>query len=253
MHLHEVFYAPPEQIVGDTILLRGEELHHLRSSLRKQSGDRVAIVDGRGTCYRVELERVDREGGEGHILGRTTMWGEPHLKLTVATAVPKGSRIEYAIEKGTELGVCRFVPLRTGRSVAASSPAKIARWQRLALAAMKQSRRSVLPEIEAESLLRDVLDRFRPLRYRFVAVPSGRGLDGLRRRHEVGQEAGEAVVLIGPEGGFSDDELSAAADAGFAPLSLGPRRLRTETAAIAAATLILYAAGELESGLEMEP
>jgi 16S rRNA (uracil1498-N3)-methyltransferase len=188
---------------------------------------------------------VDRDASEARIEARLSMWGEPKLRLTVATAVPKGSRMEFAIEKGTELGVSRFVPLRTRRSIAGVPPGKIERWRRLALAAMKQSRRSVLPEVTHETSLPEVLTSVETVPLKFIADSAGQDIRQASIRGPK-SDATEAVVLIGPEGGFTDDELSQAVEAGFVPLALGPRRLRVETAAVVAATLILHAVGELE-------
>ncbi len=242
---HDVFYATPEQITSGGIILEGEENRHLHASLRKRPGDIVAVVDGRGTCYTVELVRVERQRSEARILGQKRMWGEPGLHLTVATAVPKGSRIEFAIEKGTELGVSRFVPLRTRRSVAGASPAKVDRWRRLALAAMKQARRSVLPEVTEEVPLLQALERFRSTPWKFVADANGNPVGQTWNVGVAQPDAASAVVLIGPEGGLTHEEISTAVDAGFVPIALGPRRLRVETATVVAATLLMHAFGEL--------
>lgn len=250
MSPHDVFYTGPDDISADRLVLRGEEHRHLRGSLRKRAGDLVAVVDGRGTCYEAELVRVDRDSSEARILTRQLKWGEPRLRLTILTAVPKGSRIEFVIEKGTELGVCCFVPLRSRRSVAGASPAKVGRWQRLALAAMKQSRRSVLPDVLEEMSFEEALDRFRTVPLKLVAHAEGSGVRQAGSDLGAEEKVGEAVVLIGPEGGLTGEEVALAVEAGFMPLALGRRRLRVETASLVAATLILHAAGELEPPLE---
>lgn len=252
MEPHDVFFAPPAQITTSTIRLSGEEHRHLSHSLRKRLGERIAVVDGCGSCFTVEITRITRSFSEGRILARREMWGEPRLRLTVAAAVPKGSRLEVAIEKGTEIGVARFVPLKAERSVAAASPSKVERWRRLALAAMKQSRRSVLPDVTEEMAFEDAVDRLRSASLRFVTSSEGGRLESRFDLPACEEERLSAVVLIGPEGGFSREELDRAEGAGFQPLSLGPRRLRVETAAIVAATLVFDRAGDLESRTEDE-
>ncbi len=233
------FYVEPQQVFGDRLMLTGEEAHHALHVMRKRVGEPLTAVDGCGGIYDGIVEKADKGKVWVRVLRSERNIGEPRLRLTLAQAVPKGQAFDWVVEKGTELGVAVFQPMITERSLV-EPEGRLERWRHKALAAMKQCGRSVLPEIGPPlpfmKLLNDLPEAS------FIAheaetnlLSVGRGLINVD----------SVVVFIGPEGGFSDGELRAAVERGVQPVSLGVRRLRSETAALTAIIKILSAAGEL--------
>jgi 16S rRNA (uracil1498-N3)-methyltransferase len=229
----DYFYTPPENISGTSIRIDGEEYSHLTHVMRKKAGDTIRVVDGLGTAYDVLLEETLKGIATGTILKTLLHHNEPGINLTIAVGILKNpSKFDFLVEKVTELGVKEVIPLLTERTI--PSHAKIDRWQKLALAGMKQSGRSYLPVVRELTSLEQFLQNDRAFDASFIAHE--KLTDGPRR---VDMSFRSAVILIGPEGGFSDNEIDHCRKAGFTPLYFGERRLRTETAAIVASTLIL--------------
>jgi 16S rRNA (uracil1498-N3)-methyltransferase len=239
----EHFYVNPRDVMGDSLTLRDGEFRHLIQVLRRGIGDVVRATDGRGNLFEFEISKVSKDFVRGRILKKLQRNGEPNFLLTLAQAIPKGSRFDWVVEKGTEIGVAKFIPLITERGIAGEGSAKISRWQKIALAAMKQSCRSVLPEVTEAMGLREVLECSNEYSLKLIAHHEERG-KGLNDAVDL-ELSNKGIILIGPEGGFSDEEVSLAIEWGFYPFSLGPRRLRTETAGIVAGTLLLGMMGEL--------
>jgi len=229
------FYAPPGKIRGRRVTLEGEEHHHLAKVLRKKVGDEIYVVDGKGRGYRVTLNAISRSTAEGEIQETHDRWKEPCIDVKLAIALLKNpSRLDFLVEKCTELGVREFIPMTTERTIV--SRVHLERLQKIALAAMKQSGRSFLPTIGRVQGFADVLAYLEDCDEKFI--PHEKAVSSLAEYTcvEVGKQIG---VLIGPEGGFTDEEIRAAMGCGFKPVWLGPRRLRSETAAIAVVSRIL--------------
>jgi len=258
MSRREFFYAPPENFTGDTITLARDEHTHLVRVLHHQIGDRVMVVDGAGLAAESEIFEIGKTVTRLRLIKKARRVGEPFVHLTLAPAVPKGNRFDWMIEKGTELGVSAFIPLICERSEVTPGAGKNERWHRLALAAMKQSRRSICPAISEPVRFGALCRRASSLPAAYAAGQSGRWreFDFVLLAHEgAGDPLPQLVnralkprlglVMIGPEGGFTDNELKIARDTGITFLGMGPRRLRAETAGLAAAIKILAAFGEL--------
>ena len=234
-----VFYVRPED-VGDGILaLREEEVHHVRV-LRLRPGDPIQTVDGRGQWFLAEIEKM----ADGVVWARPISegkWvGEPEVRATLAVGLLKGERFDLLVEKTTELGVHRIIPLITKYAVRHSiSPSRTERWRRIARAAMKQCGRSWLPEVSEPIPLEKALGEMADMELKLIAWERerNRGLREVLPEHKV-RSVG---VLVGPEGGFTEEEVASARKAGFIPLSLGPRRLRSETAGILALGFLMHA------------
>ncbi len=237
--LTTTFYVPPDRFADGRVALPDDEARHAVRVLRHGPGDEIVVVDGIGGRYRVRLTETDKRGAAGEIVSEEREVGEPSYRLTVALGTLKNaSRFETFAEKAVELGVAEIVPLVTERTERMSL--KPTRMENILVAAMKQSGRSRLPTLTDPQPFADLLaDRTTGLRLlcHESADPDAllsRVLDRLSVR-------GPITVLVGPEGGFSDDEVAAAQNAGWIVASLGPRRLRAETAAIvAAAAVMLY-------------
>lgn len=230
----DYFYAPPERIDGRSVVIDGEELSHLSHVMRKKAGDRIVVVDGDGCAYDVLLETVTKRSARGIIRESYRGYHEPSRKVTLAAGVLKNpSKFDFLVEKATEIGVIGIIPLRTDRSI--PSHAKTERWQKLALAAMKQCGRSYLPRVGDLTTLDEVLQTGSKYQRRLIAhIEANPSAGGYRS-----PGSGSTLILVGPEGGFSEDEVARSIAAGFEPVFLGDRRMRAETAAIALAALTI--------------
>lgn len=231
----DYFYSPPRKITAESVLIDGEEFLHLTHVMRKKEGDEVRVVDGKGTAFDVVLGKIGRKEVRGRILASYRGHNEPGVALTIAAAVLKNpSKFDFLVEKTTELGAGAIIPLRTDRTI--PSHARVDRWQKLAVAAMKQSCRSVLPEVRELTALSDLLRESEAYDCKFIAHEKkvGGGASLLPRL----KGCRSIIVLIGPEGGFSDAEVEQSTTAGYVPVYLGERRLRTETAAVALAAAV---------------
>jgi 16S rRNA (uracil1498-N3)-methyltransferase len=240
----ESFYVPAENVRGNRVVFPEEEVHHLFKVLRKRAGDRVSATDGRGNFYEIRLVYLDREKAEGEILKKRRLIGEPAITITLAVGMIKPQRLDWLVEKATELGVRRMVFFPSRYSTVTGSAQKVERWQRIAIAALKQAGRSILPEIRWHDSLQMALDELeRPVLYGDADSDHTVGTRIAELRQDV-YDLYRVTLLVGPEGGFSTDERALFEERGFLSVSLGERRLRTETAAIALTTLALQAFGE---------
>lgn len=236
--MSEYFYIPAEFIIDQHIAIEGDEAKHISRVLRKQPGDRIWVVDGAGKAFEVVIRLVAPEMIECEILYEHHHLHEPDIDVTLAVAQLKNpSRMDWIIEKATELGVRTIIPLQTERTIARSP--KEDRWNNIALAAMKQSGRCILPKITPPKDLEVVLAN--SSEYDVKLIPYERTdhilfiAEALKHR----KPPRSALILIGPEGGFTDDEVTQAEKAAFTQVSLGRRRLRTETAAIIAVSWVV--------------
>jgi len=258
MPRREFFYAPPENFTADSITLAGDEHAHLIRVLHHQIGDKVMVVDGAGLAAESEIVEIGKTVTRLRLIKKARRLGEPFVHLTLAPAVPKGNRFDWMIEKATEIGVSAFIPLICERGEVTPGAGRNDRWQRLALAAMKQSCRSICPAISAPVMFGALCRRASTLPAAFAAGQSGRlrefdfvlladegAGDPLPQLVNRSPKPRLGLVMIGPEGGFTDNELKIAREAGINFLSMGPRRLRAETAGLTAAIKILAAFGEL--------
>ncbi len=242
--MKHTFFAPPDAISANTIIFPEDEAHHAVRVLRVSTGDEVAVVDGEGNWYRTALEVMGRRKLVGRVIEHRANVGEPSYDLTIGVGLLKNvHRFETFLEKAVELGVRQVIPLITKRSE--RSRIKMKRIDTIVMTAMKQTGRSKRMEISEPVKFRkwikglpDVQDEFRAVCHEraahdqyFSAALTATGIKETAR------------VLVGPEGAFTDEELGLAAGANFRVVSLGPRRLRTETAAMVAAATVMLRPG----------
>lgn len=222
---------------SETVELSPEEAHHLADVLRMSEGMEVRLFDGKGRAASAEIVRIAGGTVTLRVLAASPSRESP-LALGVGVAVPKGDRMALVVQKLTELGVQRIVPLLTERGEVSRSACErsLSRWRRVALEASKQCQRSRIPELDSPRTLDELLGE--PGSLVLLAQPGAAPApDPLPRDATV-------LALVGPEGGWSDDELALAAVRGVQKFGLGPRILRTETAAIATAALLQWIAGD---------
>lgn len=222
---------------GQDASLDPAEARHARKVLRLRPGTIVELFDARGVTARAEI--LDTPEPTCRLLDRA-VHPRPVPLLTLATAIPKGGRADDMIDQLVQLGVDRLIPLRSERSVVDPRGAKLERFERRVIEALKQCGRAYGMSIETVRELEDVLRE--PAEARLILAPPVAGAE-----FEPGDMASVAwsgvenvLALIGPEGGWTDRELAAARDAGFAPWTVNPHVLRIETAAVAAAALLRH-------------
>jgi len=230
--------VPADSLQGDTVRFPSEQSHQIRQVLRLRPGDTVTAVAGSGTEYVVTLEHVGRDVS-GRIAERRRNQAEPRLRVTLYQALLKGSRMDLVLQKGTEIGVTGFVPVLTARAVPAEpSAAKQRRYETIVREAAEQSGRGRLPEVREAVSLGDALTMAQGT----IIFP----WEGEYTRHlrDVPLDESGVSLFIGPEGGWTEEEVRQAAGAGALVVTLGPRILRAETAAIVTSALVLARAGE---------
>lgn len=227
------FYTPPDLVEGSRLRLPPDEAHHATRVIRHREGDVIRVVDGCGMAYLVRLTVADVENVQGDIERAVAEEHEPPYRLTLAVGVLKQrARFETMVEKAVELGVHTLIPIVSSRTE--KSGVRIDRLEKIALAGLKQSGRSrltrVTKPIEFNSYLRDADSRCRLICHE-QAAHAPFITDRLKECTQASID-----ILIGPEGGFDEMEISRAEDAGFVVVHLGARRLRAETAAMFAAS-----------------
>ncbi len=227
-------------VVGRRAELGGSEAHHLIHVMRAQPGGRVVLFDGSGAEFPATIERVGRSKVELTVTGREPIDRELPRDLVLGVALPKGDRQRWLVQKAVELGVRRLVPLRTERSVAQPAAGAMKRLRRAVIEASKQCGRNRLMEIAEPQTWRDYLTGRASPSYRLLAHPQRRDqTGGIRLPAITGDDP--AYLSVGPEGGFTDEEVSAALAAGWQAVDLGPRILRIETAAVLLVALAVAA------------
>jgi len=239
------FFAAPEQITGTEIQLSNSESWHLARVLRLGVGARVEVFDGQGQEYEAEVLALESGQTRLQIIRKLPDRADSSLALTLGLALARAETFDLVVRQATEMGISRLIPFYCERSLVkpAGAPAsRQPRWQRLALETIKSCQRSRLPEISPPQSFGEVLHGREALKIMFWEETRQKSLKELA--NSIPPPA-SVRILIGPEGGFSAAEADQAQAAGFTLLGLGPRRLKVETAALAALALIQYAWGDL--------
>jgi 16S rRNA (uracil1498-N3)-methyltransferase len=242
----EQFYVDPADVRDDSFVIRGDEFKHAVRILRKTMGDELMAVDGRGNRYSGSICRIGDDSARISIKKVERNAGEPNVTLTLAQALLKHQIFDVVVEKCTEIGVACFQPIVTERMIVPGSQDRVNRWRKKALAAMKQCGRSMWPEVHAPVSFAEAIKKF----HGDMAIIAHASTNA-RRPFSKGviDKKRNIVLFIGPEGGFSDSEYDVAIANGMVTIDLGVRRLRSETAAIVASSIILHTAGELGGDL----
>ena len=237
------FYAPGLTGPGVPVELSGDEAGHLTRVLRLGAGDTVSVFDGRGVECLARVERVM----PGRVVVRPyqpiTSTPEPAMALTVAQALLKGRKFDDVVRDVTMVGAIAVQPLLTARTEARARDTD--RWARIAVASAKQCRRAVVPEVRVPVALQAFFDDDRsPLRLLLLEPGTAEAAGTLRRLQDRPAPAA-STLAVGPEGGWSADEVAAARAAGFVPVTLGRRTLRAEAVVVCAVSVLQYIWGDL--------
>ena len=242
------FFLPRQQIQDGRATLTGAELHHLRRVLRLRTEDPVVLFDDAGCEHEGIIRDLSEDRAEIYILRSYQIDNESPLKITLALGLTKGEKMDWVVEKATELGVHTILPFFSRYTVPKLNETKIAqrseRWHKITVSAAKQSGRSRIPEILALTEFRDVVKTVSrdALRLLFWEKECEQRLSQLKKTRT---SISDVAVTIGPEGGFSAQEAALAVDHGFQAVRLGRRILRAETAAVAALAAVQLLWGDL--------
>jgi len=236
MSSHNIFYIPHQLFRGNEVIIQGPQLRHVISVLRKRRGEEITLTDGQGYEYQVLLCEIRKSSLVARILKKQLVPKKSASEIAVGFVPLKGLRNDTIIEKGTELGVARFIGFLSEYSVVRNvGVQKIRRWNNIAQSAMVQSQQYYVPEIILAQSKEELVQMGSGYDIIFVTEPSGKSVVPLGARR--------IMLLVGPEGGFSEAERDFFLKQGASFLSLGPTRLRSETAAIVGVSKILAAYG----------
>lgn len=260
------YFIATEQIQEQKVILDGEDAHHLFRVMRAKPGDQIIVSDGIEREALAELTQLDKDRAEAEVIEWLQMDQEPLVQVTIAQSMPKGDKFETVLQKGTELGAVRFIPFVSERTVVQYDSRKEAkrleRWRKISKEAAEQAHRNRVPVIEAPVDWKHILqlsERFDLAMLCYEQVGGSAGLRPLLQQFQVASaDKGElshsetnrehrptVLLIVGPEGGFTEREANEAEQAGIQLVGLGRRILRTETAAMVGLSCIMYEFNEM--------
>ena len=234
------FFLPPDSIQSGHVRFPDEIARQIARVLRLQPGEVVIVLNGEGLAYEVELQSVEPRAATGQVRAERPATGEPTVQLTLFVALTQREKFEWVLQKCTEVGVVEFVPFVSARTLVQDMEVtrKLERWQKIVREAAEQSRRGRVPAVMLPRSFQEATGQAAEFD---LAVIAWEGEEETTLHAAVtGLPVSRVALFIGPEGGFSQEEVDAARKAGVRPVSLGERILRMETAAIVASALILH-------------
>lgn len=241
------FFIEPENIFEEKIIITGEDVKHIKNVLRSKPGDEIVLSNGNGIDYIVKIDSLEAEQIITSIIKSFINENEPPIEVTLFQGIPKADKMDYIIQKCVELGVKKIVPVITDRTIVKIENQKDAikkteRWQKIVQEAAKQCNRGIIPIVALPMKFDEALKLAAEAEFSIIPYEKEmeNGLKGLlKNRYE------NISVIIGPEGGFSENEIKDAVNKGIKPVTLGPRILRTETAGIAVMSILMYELGDV--------
>lgn len=243
------FFTARENITDTQIIIDSEDAKHIKKVLRLNEGDEITVCDGRGIDYTAVISDIADNKIVCSIKDSHVCDTEPGVKVTLYQGLPKASKMEYIIQKTTELGISRIVPVKLSRCVvklenAAAEKKKTERWQKIAYEAAKQSGRGVIPEVSEPMTLAEAIEDMKSSDLAFVPYECETE-NRLKDVVEADKSVKNISFIIGPEGGFDLSEIEKLKDSGIKTITLGRRILRTETAGEAVLAMIMYGLDEI--------
>lgn len=239
------FYIEDKLTVGTKADIKGAEARHIKDVLRLKTGDAVILFDGSGKEFRGEIAGIAKDLVSVNILEEKEGDTESPVEIVLGQGIPKSDKMDLIVQKSTELGVSKIVPLYTERVIPKSfSPNKLERWQRIAVEACKQSGRVKVPEIAEPLALEEFVDSADAASLRLIPWEREKETS-LKRALPASLKSNKVVFVIGPEGGLTESEIELAKESGFIPVSLGKRILRTETVSLSLLSIIQFMYGDL--------
>lgn len=245
--MHRFFIEKP---FNDTMVITGGDAKHISKVLRMQPTDKLQVVSDDGITCLAEIVAIDGDSVTVHCIEKLAELHEPRVKITLAQGLAKGEKMEFIIQKAVELGATSIVPVAMEHSVVrldgTKAPKKVERWQKIAESAAKQSKRDIIPVVQAVQTMKEMLAS-NCCGTKIIAYECEDRMSLKEALQDAEQKGGitDLLLIIGPEGGISPSELDLAREAGAIPVSLGKRILRAETAGLVAMSAIFYETGDL--------
>lgn len=242
------FFVTPNSIEGQKAVIQGDDVKHIYKVLRLDVGDKIIINNSQGQEYLGSIEDINKSSVTVNLLDAVEKNAESNLQIDLYQGLPKSSKMDYIVQKATEIGVNSIIPIITERVVVKSDLGefkKTDRWKRIALEACKQCKRTVIPEVKGPIAFDDLIDNLKG--YDLIVVPyENKELYGIKKMcKSIKDEVKSVAIVIGPEGGFEEEEIKTMESIGAHIVTLGPRILRTETAGIVTVSLLQYELGDL--------
>ncbi len=242
--MHRFFVPQP---FAEEMQIVGADAHHISNVLRMHSGQHIQIVSSDRVTALMEIMSVTADAAYVRFVRRIEQVNESSVKIILAQGLAKGEKMDFIVQKAVEIGVNTIIPVEMEHSVVrldgTKAEKKVARWQKIAEEAAKQSKRDIVPEVTCVMKLTEVLQKY-VCKTKLIAYEGETDM-GLKKTLQSVQDLEEIMLIIGPEGGIAEKELKLAEAAGVKTFSLGKRILRTETAGLAAVAAILYETGDL--------
>lgn len=237
------FFIEPDQIKNSQVRITGQDFLHIKQVVRLRMGERFRISTTEGKNYFCTLTDYEEDAAIGKIMEEDCEGTELNGNIWLFQGLPKQEKMELIIQKAVELGASSIVPVAMKRSVVKldekKAREKVKRWQAISEAAAKQSKRSIVPEVLEVCTYKQALGMLEQLDITLLPYENEKGISYTRELLSQIKPGKNVGIIIGPEGGFEQEEVSLAIQAGAFPVTLGKRILRTETAAIAALTLVM--------------
>ena len=240
------FFISSEAVKDGRITITGPDVNHIKNALRMRAGETLLITTSAEEDFRCRILSIEEKQVEAEILSREESRELP-MRFYLFQGLPKGDKMEWVIQKAVELGVYQVIPVATKNTVvkldAKREKAKLERWQAIAESAAKQSGRGRIPQVGKILGFQEALQWAASLDRAWIPYEKEEGMEATRR--ELAALSGEVTsvgIFIGPEGGFDEEEIRQAREAGIQPISLGKRILRTETAGLAILSLLMMKA-----------
>lgn len=239
------FFVEASQIHDKTVIIEGSDVNHIKNVLRMKIGEELSVSNGEdGREYRCGIVRIEEERVVCELRFVKEDGVELPSRVYLFQGLPKADKMELIIQKSVELGVYEVIPVETGRSVvkldAKKAAQKTARWQSIAEAAAKQSRRRIIPKVAAPMSFEQALSLAVAMDVKLIPYELAEGMERTKQIFEGLGEGKDIAVFIGPEGGFEEKEIARAKEYGIQPITLGKRILRTETAGFTVMAWIMY-------------
>lgn len=239
------FFVEPDQINDKSVTIDGPDVNHIKNVLRMQIGEELAVSNGiDGREYRCSIEKFEDEQVICTLLFIKEAEVELSSKIYLFQGLPKADKMELIIQKAVELGAYQVIPVATKRAVVKldekKAASKVARWQQIAEAAAKQSKRKIIPEINKVINFKEAVSMARSMDIKLIPYELAEGMETTKSIIESIKPGQNIAVFIGPEGGFEEAEIELAKTAGIEPITLGKRILRTETAGLAVLSWLMY-------------
>ena len=239
------FFVEPSQIQGNRIIITGKDVKHIKNVLRMRIGEEISVSNGiDGKDYRCGIEELLEE----EIICSLRFIREDGIELPskvyLFQGLPKADKMELIIQKAVELGVYAVIPVSCKRAVVKldekKAKSKIARWQQIAEAAAKQSKRSIIPEVKAVMSMKEAVAFAAKCQVKIIPYELAEGMEKTKEIIDSLKPGEDVAIFIGPEGGFEESEVQLATESGILPITLGKRILRTETAGMTVLSWIMY-------------